>query len=361
RCGDFDSIGTTTFDFYGIQVMTIFRIQKGWIMVNPVGASMLDTSLTQSTPPTNPMTFISVKSSVASSFRFIDNFLFDFSANTTFFMLDPNSDAGSLYTIKGQTNPVGGFYQTGTDITINSVGDNGSGEAEFTTATPHGLTVGLVVVNSAFAGQATYNGTFVVTDVDTPVTGTTFDVAAITFTATDTGNMNKSSLDSTTVEVIARDNRNSADSQTISESLTDGTLVVDGSGGISVAIVDVTPNPGDWVEDPSTERFSVDTATGIVTYNGITPITGMIKYSLSASQTSGAAQTIDFTLNINGTPQAKSTITIVTAGVGTPVAGVYSGGNFTIVSGDTFQLFKENTTNTNDTDIVNATLLINRD
>ena len=143
----------------------------------------------------------------------------------------------------------------------------------------------------------------------------------------------------------------------ISESSTVGILEVDGSGGVAVPIVDVTPVSGDWAEDPTTETFSVDTTTGIVTYNGLNPIVMMIKYSLAGAQSSGSAQTVDIVLNINGTPQTKSTITILTSGVGTFIPSVYNGGNYTINTGDTFQLFKENTSNTNNTDIQNAVLL----
>ena len=168
-------------------------------------------------------------------------------------------------------------------------------------------------------------------------------------------------LDETDPQVIAENNGTRKNSQTISESRTNGMLEVDGSGGVDVPIVDIAPVAGDWIEDPSTERFSVDTTTGLATYNGTKPVTVMIKYSLSASQTSGSAQTVDIDLHINGIIQTKSTITIITAGVGSPISGVYNGANFLINPGDTFQLFKDNTTNTNNTDITNATMLINLD
>lgn len=215
RCGDFDSIGTTTFQFYGIQVMTINDIEKGWIMIDPVGASMLDTSLTQNFGvPVDIMTFITIVTAAFSgtSFRFVDNFLFDFASGgkSTFFFFDPNALAGTLITAQRHINPVGPFYQTGLDITVNSVTDNTSGQTRFTTATAHGLAVGMAVVNSGFATGA-YNGTKIVIAVDVADTGVTYDVD-IPIGADETGTMNKSSMDSTNVLVFGENNRSSEDS-----------------------------------------------------------------------------------------------------------------------------------------------------
>lgn len=168
-------------------------------------------------------------------------------------------------------------------------------------------------------------------------------------------------LDETDPQVIATNNGTRKNSQTIAESSTMGILEVDGSGGVDVPIVDITPVAGDWIEDPATEGFTVDTTTGIVTCIGLRPVSVMIKYSASAAQTSGAAQTVELSLHINGIVQAKSQIIIVTSGVGTFIPGVYNGGNFVLSPGDTLQLFKNNTTNTNNTDITNTTLLINLD
>lgn len=166
-------------------------------------------------------------------------------------------------------------------------------------------------------------------------------------------------LDQTNSQVKSSNNGTRPDSMVISESSSVGVLEVDGSGGgtVPVPIVDVTPASGDWSKDPTTETFSVDTTTGVVTYNGLNPIVMPIKYSLSAAQTGGVAQSVNVILNINGTPQVKSTIAITTAGVGDFIPGVYNGGNYTLNPGDTFQLFKENTTNTTNTDIEKAILL----
>jgi len=178
--------------------------------------------------------------------------------------------------------------------------------------------------------------------------------------ATDYFDTSAGGLDQTDPQVTAENNGARADSMVISESSSTGILEVDGSGGIPVAIVDITPAPGDWVEDTTTETLSVDTTTGIVTYNGLNTITAMIKFSLSAEHASGSAQIVDFTLYINGVPQTKSTITITTT-TSPSAPGVYNGGNFSINPGDTLQLFKDNTSNTNNTNVENAILLFNID
>lgn len=133
-------------------------------------------------------------------------------SNISLVFFDPNSFVGSTYSISNSDVLNGDIYLQGQDITISGVIDNGSGKTRFTTTTSHELRVNMPVVLDQFTTETTYNGTFIVTAVDTPLTGTTFDVEEITFTSTDTGNMNMSSLDETSPLVTARDNINSNDS-----------------------------------------------------------------------------------------------------------------------------------------------------
>jgi len=349
------SIGTLDSSVIALNSLSAFGVTQGLVLVNVSQITVRNIivgnfSATNTTwlsiltngPSLVTLSDLSASNSVADGDRLV--------------FFDPNAAAGTSFSIRASgitdTADEGEFYQLGTDIAINSVADNGSGDARFTTAAPHGLEVGTPVVLSGFVTETTYNGTFIVTAIPTT---TTFDVA-VAFNATDTGNMNTSSLDSTDPIVFADANRGSPNSNTISESSINGTLEVDGSGGVDVPIVDITPVAGDWIEDSATERFSVDTTTGLVTYNGIISITAMIKYSLTADAATGPAQTIVFDLHINGGSQTKTSFTVIT-----PVSLVYNGGNFVINPGDTFQLFKDNTTNTNNTNVSVTTLLINED
>jgi len=168
-------------------------------------------------------------------------------------------------------------------------------------------------------------------------------------------------LDETDPQVNATDNGVRKDSHTIAEARTNGILEVDGSGEIPVPVVDIVSAAGDWIQDSTTERLSIDITTGLITFNGLKPVIAMIKYDISAAQASGSAQTIDFTLQINGVPQTKSMRTVVTAGTGTFIQVVYNGGNFDINPGDTIQLFKDNISNANNTEVQNGVILFNVD
>ena len=303
-------------------------------------------------PVANGMTGITFIPGVTLMEVTIDTFrAIQFAAGNTLLFIDPNSPVGSTYSIINSSSGPGDFYQLGADIAINSVADNGSGDARFTTAAAHGLVVGQAVVLDEFVTETTYNDTFIVTAIPTT---TTFDVEEA-FTATDTGNMNKSSLDSTSVLVSAENNQGSPDSMSQAEARTGATLEVDGSGGVDVPIQDLTPAPGDWIEDPTTEEFTVDTSTGVTTYNGIKDKTFLIQYQLTAIPSSGPAQILDFDVHINGIIQTKATTTIDTSSA---TKTTYIGGLFVLSTGDTVQLFKENLTNTNNTDVSVATVLI---
>jgi len=354
-----DSIGTIDIPVITITNFSAFGVTKGIVLVN-TGLITLGTLIFGNFGATNT-TWISVISDVPSFITINNVNASNFADGDSMLFLDPNANVDAAFVVTSSritdSTDEGEFYQLGTDIGISSVTD-GAPNAEFNTAAAHGLVVGKPVVLSGFVTSA-YNGTFIVTAVDTPLTGTQFETGVAFDIDEAVGMMNKSSLDQTDVRVTASDNAVAPNSQTIAESRTNGGLEVDGSGGVDVPIVDITPVAGDWIEDVTTESFSVDTTTGLVTYIGKKSVTVMIKYSLGASQSSGSAQTLDIDLHINAAIQAKSTITIVTSGVGAPVFGVYNGGNFEINTGDTFQLFKDNLTNTNNTDIANAILLIN--
>jgi len=242
-------------------------------------------------------------------------------------------------------------------LSVTSFADLG-GVAGVTALTLTGaLTNRITVIDSEFLMGASTQFPVRIDSTVTTANEILFDTAPDNNVADDYFDISSGGLDQTDPQVNSQNNGKRPDSMVISESSSVGVLEVDGAGSISVPIVDITPVAGDWAEDPTTETFSVNTTTGIVTYNGLNPIVMMIKYSLGAAQTGSGAQTVDIVLNINGTPQTKSTITIVTSGVDNFIPGVYNGGNYSLNPGDTFQLFKENTTGTVNTDIQNAILL----
>lgn len=167
-------------------------------------------------------------------------------------------------------------------------------------------------------------------------------------------------LDKTAQTVFAFNNGLRPNSITESESRSVGILEVDGSAGsgVPVPIEDITPAPGDFELDIASEGFSIDDSTGVVTYEGLAIRTIQIGYSLEAAQTSGASQNLTFDLRINNIQQTKTIRTLITMGVGSFEPVVNIGGFFIINPGDTFKLFKTNTTNSNNTDVQNTILLI---
>jgi len=215
-CDDFNDIGISNMAFDGIRGLSASNMKAGLILNNPSAVLLRDSSLFQTAVSTPGTTFITVKTNVATKFNFLDNLVFDFinPANLALLVLDQNAPAGARFTIRDSSNETDltRFFQQGTDIAINSVADNGSGKARFTTAASHGVAVGNLVKISGFVTETTYNVSGIVTAVDTPITGTTFDVEEITFTATDTGNMNAASLDSENKLVFAVNNPGVLDS-----------------------------------------------------------------------------------------------------------------------------------------------------
>lgn len=205
----FDSLGQIRFTLGRLIAFSVANITKGLVVRRP-GVFVIRDSGIQNFVPSG-ITCISIFDVPNPMNVTIDNFaaraLF---AGDSMVFLDSNTPNTSAYNVKNSGVIDANLFQLGTDIAINSVADNGSGDARFTTATSHGLIIGRPVVLSGFATSA-YNDTFIVTAVDVAETGVTFDVD-VAFVATDTGNMNKASLDSADIRVSSRENTGEADS-----------------------------------------------------------------------------------------------------------------------------------------------------
>ena len=137
--------------------------------------------------------------------------------DSALFYVPPTVPTGTQVTINRTVESNGSVFQKGTDIAVDSVADNGSGKARFTTASSHGVAKGKVITLSGFS-ESTYNGTFIVTAVDVISSGVTFDIDEIAFVATDTGNMSAKSLDGTDIPVLAAANTGIPNSMFVGES-----------------------------------------------------------------------------------------------------------------------------------------------
>ena len=254
----------------------------------------------------------------------------------------------SLFLHTSSVTPQDFFFDATGAVTAVALGAASQIEC---TAAGHNILDGDIVTHTDFT-DANYLGDFVASDV---VEGVSYEVVA-TFVVTDTGTWTNLSLNQTDPRItsIANEKISIPNSMTLAEAITNGMLVVSGElVGVPGPVIDTTPASGDWIEDPTTERFTVDDTTGIITYNGSIDIAVEMKYRV-VTNTPNPAQIIEFHLRLDGVEQAKTLVTLDTSNDNN---GTYIGGIFTLSTGDTVQLFKTNTTSNIGTDI-EATVLV---
>lgn len=144
------------------------------------------------------------------------------------------------------------------------------------------------------------------------------------------------SLSSLDTQVIAKDNPGFLDSSIQAEVRTGVTLTFNTVSGTFVPLVNTVPVPGDFIQDLNTLGFTIDTSTGIVTYTGLNPIRLPIQFGFTAHKDGGGSDGVIFSLFKNNVQQTKTNnITTLTS---TLQKIVYSGGLFSLVTGDQFQL-----------------------
>jgi len=349
----FADIGTVDMDLVEIQSLGMFFNDQGFKIIDPGAFSanvVVFDQVGKGDTGATAISFIQANTTLA----ILDDVRGrGLSAGENIVYFDRNAPTGSAFVITNATQDAGNLFQQGGTIAITGVTDGGP-NAIFTTAIAHGYVLGQVVDIEDFVvgANTNYNGTFAITAVDTT---TTFETG-VAFNTSEPGAVFARSLDSTDVLVSAFNNPGQPDSMSHAEARTSGTLVVAGAQNVDVPVIDVTPVAGDWIADANTERFSIDTTTGIITYNGTEKKIFDIEYQLTAAHPTGGAQTLLFDIHVAGIQQTKSQITIITSSAG--VVETYIGGLFELSPGDTVQLFRDNTTNSNDTDVSVATILI---
>jgi len=284
---DFNSLGTISNFSPVITSMVAIDVNIGLVFINPLVLTVDTGSLFNSSA--TGITLFSVISDIAGSVTFTNIISPGIFAGDSLLFLDPNGPSTFTYFINQSPKPIAGdFFQQGSAIAIDSVADNTSGFTRFTTAASHGLQVGQVVVISGFATETTYNKTAIVTAVDTPVTGTTFD-AEIAFVATDTGSMTEQSLDSTDLPVLAIGNPNIQDSMFTANAGLD-------LSGAPVTVVITTANTPEVITSTSwlfddLERFTISTNDdGELTVDDTATRRYRISYSGSIERVAGGGQ-----------------------------------------------------------------------
>ncbi len=301
-----------------------------FIIKNPVSVNISNTNLRNS--PSNQVTFLSFIVGINSRIVIDGNPESILSADEALVFFDPNAPPTASFIISGTTISAGDFYQQGSDLSVVFVGDNGNGKMFVTTSTPHLFQNGQVVVLSGFT-ESTYNGTFKVSNIAT----NDFDVETVDFVGSDTGNVNASSLNSTDVLVSAQENPGQPNSMAQAEARTNvaGISFTSAIGSFE-PFEDDTPAADDFIQDVATERFTVDNQTGIITYNGLEPLSATISYEFTISKDGGGTDTVTASLFKNTTKQDKTDkLRSITS---TPQDVTYPGGIFQINPGDTLQL-----------------------
>jgi len=251
-------------------------------------------------PPTTIMSFINESPSAKMDIVFENN-VYTTDSTHEFLFIDPNSDISSSFKVRDSgiisTVPES-LFQKGVDEAITAVADNGSGKIRCTSV-GHGQINKTFAVLSGFT-ETSYNKTALITVIDVD----TFDAEEIDFVAGDTGNINRTSLDSTSVQVLAEANPEQRESMFIAEA----GLELFGSEISSSSLVQ---NAFEVITSASwlfakLERFSIGVNNeGQVINNDFSTREYDIEYSATIEKSGGGSLNIGIILLRNGTEEVS--------------------------------------------------------
>lgn len=286
-------------------------------------------------------------------------------ARFTTAVADHGLSVGDIITLSGFTDveynqtftvtavPTTNTFETGVDfvtnvadgvienqpVTISSI--NNLGVAQFVTEVDHGFVSGQVVRITGFTGTETYNET-----VQIQITGLDSFVSALVFDAgnTGTGKVDGTSIDSGDSRVAAVNNPGTSSSMTQSETSSNVDLTL---AFTTIDTFEILANSSgaldtDFRKDPTTERFVVDTSTGILTYSGLEEIVSLITYSFDFSKPGGGSEDYELALFVNGAQITKTTV-VLSGQTSTPTSVSFNG-LITLQPLDTIELQAKDTT-----------------
>lgn len=263
--------------------------------------------------------------------------------------IDPLAHASSRFNLINNKAIGTTLLKIGDDGTYTAAADAGGGFTTFTSTT-HGI-----LENEPVSVTDLTGGSFSISRRAKNVTANTFDLE-VAFTSTGTGDWTTTSLGAVISDsrIMAVNNVGLADTTSAAEITNGVDLVVPTAvQGVMEPIQEAVPAPGDFIVDPATKNFSVDTSTGIATYTGLEPLNDVeIRYTAKFTG-DGPSQDIDAAIHINSVEQTKSR----KSGSTNPTL-TYTGGLFDLQPGDEIQLYKENNTNTDDTDVTDFNVFI---
>jgi len=340
----------TEFPFTKLDNFSPVDWNSGWVLKNTSIIQIALSNLRQTSP--KAITFLSIITNVVTSAVISNNSRSTLFAGDALLFIDPNAPVGLDVNIVGTSISAGDFYQLGTPDTVTAVADNG-GKLRCT-STAHTQVDQTYAVLSGFS-ESTYNKTAKITVID----ANTFDTDIDFVSGPDSGSVDRTSLDSTDVQVDAIRNPGQADSMSLAEARNGNNIDVVTSIGVFVPFENAVTVAGDFIQDDATESFVVDTSTGIITYIGLEPITVTLAYHYNIEKTGGpgGAGNATVSLFISNIQQAKTDQAITVSTTIQKITG--AGGIFKIQPNNTFQLKIDNDSAHTDT-VTEYIMLITR-
>lgn len=276
---------------------TPFRVNlAGLTFLNNPVVSISDSNSLQDTIP--PMTAFSFISPGTSMDVIVQNSVYRTDLAHEYLFLDPNSPITSSYKILDSeiisTLPES-MFQKGVDEAVTAVADNGSGKLRCTVV-GHGQINNTYAALSGFA-ESTYNKTSIITVIDVD----TFDAEDIAFVSgPDSGNINRSSQDSTDPPVLSLGNTDQPNSMFTGDAgleIASPITIVINTIGVHEIISDVN-----WAYN-NLERFEEDTVTpnqGRLINKGLGKKKYSVTYSTTIMKVAGGSTNIGIVLLKNG-------------------------------------------------------------
>lgn len=253
---NFATLGNVEMAIIDIESSASIENGNGFVFRNPLSV-VISKFITIQNTPLNDFTLASFIAPISTGYIALNNVRFVGSFTATGCALvyaDPNSLATTSYIFNQLDKLLYDLYQTGSDITVNSVADNGSGKMRCTTAAPHGLVNRKVGALSTFA-ESTYNGTVAIDVISTTEFDTDIDFVIGQTTG---GIFNAASLDSTNV-IVTTDK-----SPGVPDSMFTGNAGLTLASAITVPIASqdtpVVINNANWSYN-NLERFEEDLVT----------------------------------------------------------------------------------------------------
>lgn len=241
--------GTITTQFFDFRFTLFTGILVGLAIINPSAGTFNQLNIDQ---PASPVMITAVSIISSGSPQIIATNCFSSDSTLNMFYFSPLVNNNASFVVNNTTGTFAELFTPGPPQNVISVLNDG-GLASFVFAAPHGFTPNNFINMSGFS-ESSYNGEFKI--VSTP--SATEIITGVSFVADDSGVADPSSLDSTDIQVLAKDNPR------FPASMTTGNYGLELASSITVTInTQDVPEPitnVNWTLTGS-ERTEVDSGT----------------------------------------------------------------------------------------------------